>query len=119
MQEAMNTTFPPDNTNPMAPNATETATRTINITAPYTDVNTGTTGHHHATASTIDPHPAATAHTKATETHTAGHHHHTSKIRETLHDIKENVKETLSRDHPRNGVEHPKRAQDGKTNPME
>ncbi|KAI7901385.1 uncharacterized protein BX663DRAFT_106538 [Cokeromyces recurvatus] len=39
-------------------------------------------------------------------------------IKDSLHDIKENVKETLQRDHPR-GQEYKKKPQDGMTNPME
>ncbi|KAI8882573.1 hypothetical protein K501DRAFT_186463 [Backusella circina FSU 941] len=47
-----------------------------------------------------------------------GHRHVLSDIRGALHDIKENVKETLQRDH-HNGQDCVKRPQDGKTNPLE
>lgn len=122
--EAVNTIYPPNNTNPMAPRSTETATRRSNTTAPYTDTTTSSQQQAAASAASSEAplvqnqHPAATAHTNSTETHTA----HTSKlgeIKETLRDIKESVKDTFGRDHPRGGDGQPKRAQDGKTNPME
>ncbi|KAI8982481.1 hypothetical protein BDF20DRAFT_817620 [Mycotypha africana] len=40
------------------------------------------------------------------------------KIKNGLHDMKENVKDVFGRDHPR-GEESEKIPQDGKTNPME
>jgi hypothetical protein len=47
-----------------------------------------------------------------------GHRHVLRDIRGALHGIKENVKETLQRDH-HNGQDCKKRPQDGKTNPLE
>lgn len=40
------------------------------------------------------------------------------KVKNSLHDMKENVKEVFQRDHP-HGQESGKVPQDGKTNPME
>jgi uncharacterized membrane protein YukC len=54
--------------------------------------------------------------------HTTNHgddrHSTLHSVRSALHDIKENVKETLQRDH-HHGQDCAKRPQDGKTNPME
>lgn len=72
-------------------------------------------------ATNVDPITAA-EHGKRTQSpppgHTTGGNHVMQDIKNTLHDIKENVKETFHRDH-RHGQDCEKRPQDGKTNPME
>ncbi|ORE09941.1 hypothetical protein BCV72DRAFT_222495 [Rhizopus microsporus var. microsporus] len=71
-------------------------------------------------ATNVDPITAA-EHGKRTQSppgHTTGGNHVMQDIKSTLHDIKENVKETFHRDH-RHGQDCEKRPQDGKTNPME
>ncbi|KAI8642909.1 hypothetical protein BD408DRAFT_166341 [Parasitella parasitica] len=54
----------------------------------------------------------------ATATDTATNHSTLHNIKEKIVDIKDNVKETLQRDH-HHGQDCAKKPQDGKTNPME
>ncbi|KAG1460848.1 hypothetical protein G6F56_005855 [Rhizopus delemar] len=64
---------------------------------------------------------SAAEHGKNTQTpsgHSSDGNHVIQDIKDTLHDIKQNVKETLQGDHHK-GQDCPKRPQDGKTNPME
>lgn len=125
--EAVNSTYPPNNINPRFHNDTPTTS--------VDNVHRSTGAHTNGTVATDASN--AGAHTSAyntnnhtgTETHPThattgahvvaeGHHSKMEGIKTALHDIKENVKETLQRDH-HNGQDCAKRPQDGKTNPME
>lgn len=86
--ETVNTIYPPNNTNPLA------ADKSI----PYSNTNR----HIDNELTTADDSKQSTLHS----------------VRSALHDMKENVKETLQRDH-HHGQDCAKKPQDGKTNPME
>ncbi|KAI9243472.1 hypothetical protein BY458DRAFT_530617 [Sporodiniella umbellata] len=72
------------------------------------------------TSGNTDPISAA-AHGRDTQTppdNSSNGHNVIQDIKDTFHDIKQNVKETLQRDH-HHGQDCEKKPQDGKTNPME
>jgi hypothetical protein len=87
--EAMNSTIPPTNTNPLAPGTTDIA------------ANKQLANNDHSTT-----HATTGAHTAT--------HSKRESIKHALHEIKE----TLQRDH-HHGQDCAKKPQDGKTNPME
>jgi hypothetical protein len=107
---AMNAAIPPQNTNPLTPSAADaTHQRELNTNPAGGSYPTGplSNNEHHTTHATTGVH-----------TTTGAPHSKMEGIKTALHDMKENVKETLQRDH-HHGQDCAKKPQDGKTNPME
>ncbi|CAO0800291.1 unnamed protein product [Mucor circinelloides] len=90
--QALNTAYPPDATNPLRSPVAEKPAMEKTVSKETID----------AAAATNDTAHQSTLH----------------NIKEKMVDIKDNVKETLQRDHHR-GQDCAKKPQDGKTNPME
>ncbi|KAG2231281.1 hypothetical protein BDF21DRAFT_466147 [Thamnidium elegans] len=104
--DAMNSTYPPNNVNPLL--TKEASTRNVNSAMGSTSAQPGTTAY---SGTELNPtHTTTGAHVTTDD--------HPSKLRTALHDMKETVKGTLQRDH-HHGNDCAKRPQDGKTNPME
>lgn len=125
--ETVHSSFPPNNINPRlhteaqsnslsnVPRSTGAHTNGTYATgASNAGAHTSTYNTHHAGTESHPTHATTGAHTVVNE----NHHSKMEGIKTALHDIKENVKGTLQRDH-HHGQDCAKKPQDGKTNPME
>ncbi|KAG2209154.1 uncharacterized protein EV154DRAFT_503175 [Mucor mucedo] len=119
--ETFNSTFPPNNVNPRfqnddnVPRSTGAHTNGTYATgASNAGAHTSTYHTDHAGTETHPTHATTGAHALQNDPP----HSKMEGIKTALHDIKENVKGTLQRDH-HHGQDCAKRPQDGKTNPME